>query len=161
MVTYGSEPWSRPSMPHVHHRVIALAALLAGCSAAPVTGLGPDGRLKPCPATPNCVSSDAEDRGHRIAPLDAGTDPEGTWQALMDLLEADRRFTIKARGDGYLHAEARTAILRFVDDLEFQLRPAEGVIAVRSASRVGYSDLGTNRRRLEALRERLARRSAG
>jgi len=150
-------------MPHVHRRAIFLALfmLLTGCVAAPVTGLGPDGRLAPCPATPNCVCSDAEDDRHRISPLEAGADPQATWQALIDVLEADRSFTIRERSDGYLHAEARTPILRFVDDVEFQLRAEDGVIAMRSASRVGYSDLGANRRRLEALREALARRSAG
>lgn len=61
-----------------------------------------------------------------------------------------------AQTERYLHAEARTRLLRFVDDVEFHLRPADGEIAMRSASRLGYSDLGANRRRLERLRAALA-----
>jgi uncharacterized protein (DUF1499 family) len=58
----------------------------------------------------------------------------------------------------YLHAECRSALLGFVDDLELHLRPDEGIIAVRSASRLGYSDLGVNRRRVEGLRTSLIER---
>jgi uncharacterized protein (DUF1499 family) len=57
----------------------------------------------------------------------------------------------------YLHAECASAVFGFVDDLELQLRASEGRIAVRSASRLGRSDLGVNRRRVEALRSELAR----
>ena len=57
----------------------------------------------------------------------------------------------------YLHAECRSAVFGFVDDLELNLRPAEGIIAVRSASRLGYSDLGVNRKRIETLRTALIR----
>jgi uncharacterized protein (DUF1499 family) len=59
--------------------------------------------------------------------------------------------------DNYLHAECESAVFGFVDDLELHLRSLEGVIAVRSASRLGYSDLGVNRRRVERLRAMLAR----
>jgi len=55
----------------------------------------------------------------------------------------------------YLHAECRSAWFGFVDDLELHLRPSEASIAVRSASRLGYSDLGVNRRRVEDLRASL------
>ena len=57
----------------------------------------------------------------------------------------------------YIHAEFRTRLLRFVDDVEFRLESETNEIAVRSASRVGYSDLGANRRRLERLRGELER----
>lgn len=55
----------------------------------------------------------------------------------------------------YLHAECKSTVFGFVDDLELHLRPREGVIAVRSAARLGYSDLGANRRRVERLRAML------
>lgn len=71
----------------------------------------------------------------------------------MDYVEGDSSYTIVEQRDGYLRAEARTKILRFVDDVVFHLRPEQGVIAMRSASRIGYSDLGKNRRRLEAVRD--------
>jgi uncharacterized protein (DUF1499 family) len=55
----------------------------------------------------------------------------------------------------YLHAECRSTLFGFIDDLELNLRPTEGIIAVRSASRLGYSDFGANRRRIERLRASL------
>jgi uncharacterized protein (DUF1499 family) len=68
------------------------------------------------------------------------------------------RTTITEVSDNYLHAECRSAVFRFVDDLELELRPAEGIIAVRSASRIGYSDFGVNRSRVERLRSALQSR---
>jgi len=59
---------------------------------------------------------------------------------------------IVQRTDTYVHAECRSAVLGFVDDLQLVLRPEEGIISVRSASRIGYWDLGVNRRRVERLR---------
>ena len=77
------------------------------------------------------------------------------WQRLQDYLAQQRGFTIKQVDDNYLRVEAKTRLLRFVDDVEFELRAGQGVIAVRSASRVGYSDLGANRRRIERIRKEL------
>lgn len=64
-----------------------------------------------------------------------------------------------AHADGTnLHVECRSRLFRFVDDFELELRPGEGIVAVRSASRLGYTDLGVNRRRVEALRAELTKR---
>lgn len=117
-----------------------------------------DGRLADCPASPNCVCSDATDEGHRVAPLAFTTEPERAWRALRESVLALPRTEIVTEADGYLHAECHTWLLGFVDDLEFQLHTKERVIAVRSASRLGYSDLGANRRRVEGLRQALRRR---
>jgi len=137
----------------------SLAFVLAGC--ATMTGseleLTADGRLPPCPSSPNCVSSDADpsDGTHYIEPLQIDGDPQAAWQRLVAHLENDSAYTIVERRDDYLRAEARTKILRFVDDVVFHLRPGEGVIAMRSSSRLGFSDLGKNRSRLEDVREAL------
>ncbi len=131
--------------------------LLAGC--ATMSGSELDlteaGRLPPCPSTPNCVSSDADpdDGTHYIKPLQIDGDLQAAWQRLVAYVEGDSSYTIVEQRENYLRAEARTRILRFVDDVVFHLRPAEGVIAMRSSSRLGYSDLGKNRGRLEAVRE--------
>ena len=148
-----------PSDPAVRGLIkLAAVCLLAGCAAQGGTnvGLTDDGRLPPCPSSPNCVSSDADDEAHRIAPLAVTGDPAAAWRRLVDHVQADPAYTIVAQTERYLHAEARTRLLRFVDDVEFHLRPADGEIAMRSASRLGYSDLGANRRRLERLRAALA-----
>jgi uncharacterized protein (DUF1499 family) len=118
------------------------------------------GRLAPCPRSPNCVSSDAADAEHGIAPLALAAPPAEAWRAAREAVAALPRTRIVSEGGDSLHAECRSALFRFVDDLELQLRPAEGVIAVRSASRIGYSDLGVNRRRVEALRSALRARGA-
>jgi len=112
-------------------------------------------RLKSCPASPNCVCSDDTGSSHRIPPLQVAGELTPAWMALVNYLEQTPGFTIIENTGGYLRAEARTRILQFVDDVEFMARPEDGIIAMRSASRLGYSDLGTNRRRLEALRSGL------
>ena len=108
-------------------------------------------RMQPCPSSPNCVCSDATNE-HAIAPLKLASDPQQTWQKLQAYLTQQSAYTVKQSEDRYIKAEAKTRLLRFVDDLEFELRTEAGVIAVRSTSRVGYSDLGANRRRIEKIR---------
>ena len=117
-------------------------------------------RLQPCPSSPNCVCSDATD-SHGIEPLAIAGDPQLMWRRLQDYLAQQRGFTIKQVDDHYLRVEAKTRLLRFVDDVEFELRTGDGVIAVRSASRVGYSDLGANRRRIEKIRKALVQDGQG
>ena len=75
------------------------------------------------------------------------------WKALKEVLNARPRTRIVTVTDDYLHAQEKSRIFGFVDDIEFHLRSAEGIIAVRSASRVGYSDFGVNRRRVEEIRK--------
>jgi uncharacterized protein (DUF1499 family) len=98
------------------------------------------------------------DEGHAIEPFRLTAEPKAAWQALQEAVAGMPRTKIEEVGETYLHAEARSRVFRFVDDLECELRPAEGIIAVRSASRVGHSDLGVNRRRVEELRELLRAR---
>ena len=111
-------------------------------------------RLQPCPNSPNCVCSDATD-SHGIEPIAITGDPQLMWRRLQEHLARQRGFTIKQVEDDYLRVEAKTRLLGFVDDVEFELRAGAGVVAVRSASRVGYSDLGANRRRIEKIRRDL------
>jgi uncharacterized protein (DUF1499 family) len=134
-----------------YRRVMKLAsvALLAG-SAIAATPAGVT-MLNPCPASPNCVCSDATDE-HAIAPLKFSGPPERAWQAAKKALLSLPRTKIINETGTTLRAESTSLVFRFVDDLEFELRATQGVIAVRSASRVGYSDLGANRRRIEAIR---------
>jgi len=114
-----------------------------------------DGRLRGCPSSPNCVSSEARDDAHRVEPLRLGGDPAAGWRAVVEVVSALPRTKIVRRDETYLHAECSSPLLGFVDDLELQLRADEGVAAVRSASRLGYSDLGVNRKRVDELRRRL------
>ncbi len=132
----------------------AMAALFGTLFAgSPPATLGVrDGRLAPCPDRPNCVSSEATDDAHRVAALDFTGDPAAALRRLDQVIAGQDGASIVTRRDGYLHAEFTTRLMGFVDDFEARLDPAAGVIQVRSASRLGYGDLGVNRRRVEAIR---------
>lgn len=109
--------------------------------------------LAPCPDTPNCVSSKATDEEHAIAPIAFEGDPAAAMDRMVSLLGETPRVKVVTATDRYIHAEFTTRIMRFVDDVELVLSPDEGVFHVRSASRIGKSDLGANRKRVEWLRE--------
>ena len=113
-------------------------------------------RLTPCPASPNCVCS--EDRGaaaHFVEPLAiGGTPPAQALQLLAAIVEQQGGQVVTA-GDDYLAATFASSMFGFVDDVEFRADAATGLIHLRSASRVGHSDLGANRKRAEAIRLRL------
>lgn len=112
-------------------------------------------RLEPCPSSPNCVFSGASDAKHQIAPLVLSSGTEEAWQQARRAVAALPRTRIVEETADYLHAETTSAVLRFVDDLELALDAERREIGVRSASRVGWSDFGANRKRVEALRAAL------
>jgi uncharacterized protein (DUF1499 family) len=105
------------------------------------------------------VSSLADDAAHRVEPFAVRVPVERAWPQLRDAVASLPRARIVEAGDGYLHAEVTSRLFRFVDDLEVLHVPSTLRIDVRSASRVGYSDLGVNRARVESLRDAL--RDAG
>ena len=110
-----------------------------------------DGRLRPCPNSPNCVSSESDSTSSRIEPLSFQGRPEKAWGDLKETIR-DMGGKIQEEHDGYLWATFTTRLFRFVDDVEFRMVSSDGMIHVRSGSRVGHSDLGVNRRRVEKLR---------
>ena len=124
---------------------------LIGCARERPNNLGArEGILAPCPASPNCVSSQTENERHRITPLVFSGDPGAAFARLKRVLSGRSDTTIVEDSPEYLRVELRTML--FVDDGEFLLDRANMVIHVRSASRLGYSDLGKNRSRLEDIR---------
>lgn len=136
----------------------AVVVVAAGCPGTRPTNLGANGgMLAPCPASPNCVNDRATDDGHRIAPLTYAGPRADAMAKLAAIVEATPRARIVSRTDDYLNAEYTSALWRFVDDVEFLFDPDGRTIHVRSASRVGYGDLGVNRKRIEDVRERLAK----
>lgn len=108
------------------------------------------GLLRPCPDSPNCVCSEAfsqADKEHAIKPVQAG---ETTWERLKSrIIELDG--VIKQDDGHYLHATFTSSLFHFVDDVELRLDGEHGLIQIRSASRVGRSDLGVNRKRVEQI----------
>ncbi len=109
-----------------------------------------DGKLAPCPGTPNCVNSQSDNPQSKIEPL-----PLVAITDLRKIIEGMEGTKIIEQTDNYLYAEFKTKLMGFVDDVEFYLEPNENVIHVRSASRLGKSDLGVNRKRIELIREKL------
>ena len=115
-----------------------------------------NGRLANCPARPNCVCSDANDPQHGIGALILIVPSDVAWAAARETVRKLPRTRIVSESNDFLHAECRSAMFGFVDDLELHLRRESNSIAVRSASRLGHSDFGVNRKRVERLRGTLA-----
>lgn len=115
-----------------------------------------DGRLRPCPPTPNCVCSQQSDEQQRIEPLACHGDPQAEFSRLQAVIRGLPRTTLIAERPGYARYEFVSRLVRYVDDVEFLLDAEQGVIHVRSASRVGRSDFGANRGRVEEIRRQFA-----
>lgn len=130
--------------------LLAILPFLSACAGEPPQDIGiHDGRLIPCPESPNCVSSYETDEQHSIEPLAASlSDIEAV------LLERSEANIVSARDD-YLYAEFTSRLMGYVDDVEFLYDSNSGITQVRSASRLGQSDLGANRNRIESIREAL------
>lgn len=143
--------------------VIVLFALLSMTSTTPASLGLQAGRLAPCPDSPNCVSSAATTSQHVIAPFALDRSPGAAKEELKQAIAKLPRTKLISETDDYLRFEFRSLVFRFVDDVEFHFDEATKTIHVRSASRVGHSDLGVNRRRVEAIRALLpeAMRSKG
>ena len=117
--------------------------------------------LKPCPNRLNCVSSLAKNRAHFVEPLRYKGSPKTARRVLMKILRELPGASVKEVKGNYIHMECRSRLLRFRDDLELFFDEAESLIHVRSASRVGYWDLGANRRRVAAVRKAFDSQLAG
>ena len=129
--------------------VIAAGAVMLSLKSKSGAALGlVDGVLAPCPSTPNCVSSEAgTPPSHLIDPLGVAT-----WENIPTMLEQSGG-KITSQNETYIAAEFTTSLMRFVDDVEF--RKSDTAVHVRSASRVGKSDLGANAQRVEQFRAAL------
>lgn len=130
---------------------VLLTAL--SCAARPPKAGLLAGRLRPCPGKPNCICSEDRQAEAWVEPLTFQGPPTRAWEQLQAVLQ-DMKGTIQRQDDQYICTTFSTKVLRFVDDMEFRMVAEENTIHVRSASRVGYSDLGLNKRRMERLRSR-------
>jgi uncharacterized protein (DUF1499 family) len=150
-------------------RILAIAAacvVLAAVSVLVAARLRPrtptlgleNGRLRPCPGSPNCVSSEGGPSGSSVLPIAWSGSADDAIRELGSLLSRMPRVTVVASDRGYLHAEFRSRLFGYVDDFEARWDGAARCIQVRSASRSGHSDLGVNRRRVEWVRSALEKR---
>ena len=126
-------------------------AYLSLTDKAPDTALI-EGKLRPCPDTPNCVSS--ETTGEKfiepLKPADAAQLDE-LWQKTIKSLN-DMGGKVESQDDGFVWVTFQSKIFKFTDDVELRKDAEAGVVQIRSSSRSGKSDLGVNRKRVEALR---------
>ena len=111
-----------------------------------------DGHLAACPASPNCVVSQEADEDHAIAPIIYSVDRETARASILDILSVVPRTEVVAQTDDYILAKSESRLMGFVDDTEFYFPKNEKVVQVRAAARMGESDLGVNRRRIEQIR---------
>lgn len=136
-----------------------------GLFSGPFSGTRPDNlgvhdaRLAPPKRTPNNVNSQIDkvaDAAHYIEPLRYRGDARKAWETLRNIVTGMPGARVEKSEPSYLYAEFSTKLMGFVDDVEFYLDEKAGVIHVRSASRLGRSDFGVNRERIESIRAKLA-----
>jgi len=139
--------------------LLVVAGRLGLFSGSPDPNLGVhNGRLAPCPNSPNCISSQSDDESHFVEPIPCEGSIEQINAKLVGVLNSMKRVRLIANDPSYVRSAFTSPIFRFVDDVEFYINADEHVIHVRSASRLGYSDLGANRKRVERIRREFARR---
>lgn len=145
----------------MHREILIILVSLfmfTGCTGT-IPDLGVEnGKLKQCPSTPNCVNSQAKDKKHFIEPIFITATPLEAKNYILKILNELKQSKIVVVEDDYIRAEFASKIFRFIDDVEFYFpdkKSKELLIHVRSASRVGYSDLGVNRKRIEQIRSKL------
>lgn len=109
-------------------------------------------QLAPCPSSPNCVSTQALDEGHAIAPMSYRKSRAEAKEVLKAAVQSLPRTKLVEEDESYLHYEFTSQLMRFVDDVEFLFDDETKTIHFRSASRIGYGDWGANRTRMEQVR---------
>lgn len=111
-----------------------------------------NGQLRPCPDTPNCVSSETTGEKY-IEPIQAAGDIalDDLWERVIDTIKQQGGH-IESQEETYVWATFQSKLFRFTDDVEIRLDDDKGVVQIRSGSRSGKSDLGVNRKRVEAIR---------
>ena len=130
---------------------LATALMLAACVSPPkypAAGIG----LPRCGSLPNCVNSDSGQGSQAIEPLRA---TRSQWQGLQDWIGEQQDWSIVEDQGNFLQFTAVTPMMRFRDDIQLLFKPELEPIQLRSSSRLGISDMGTNRKRVELLRQQL------
>lgn len=111
-----------------------------------------DGQLKPCPSSPNCVSSQSEDETHSIAPIPYTVSTDEAQRRILDIIRGMERSHVVTAQETYIHAEFTTPGFHYIDDVEFYFDEEAGLIHFRSAARLPYYDFNVNRERMEQIR---------
>lgn len=126
--------------------------ILIGCGGSLPASIGD---FAPCPESPNCVSTKSADAEHGIKAFKYSVSKEKAKQSLLETVKKMSGAEVRINQDNFVHVEFTSSIFRFVDDVEFYFEE-DGVINFRSASRVGHSDIGANRNRMEEIRKQFS-----
>jgi uncharacterized protein (DUF1499 family) len=156
---FGFVPAASANLTHsyLNSAAIATPMTLFSFSGTRPTNLGVnDGKLRDCPNSPNCVSSQSSDAEHKISALTYTGDAAKALEDLKSVISSLPRTKIITAKDNYIYAEFTSALMGYVDDVEFYLNTDQQIIEVRSASRLGESDMGANRDRIETIRAKFA-----
>ena len=132
--------------------ITAILAILARVVKSPANLGVRDGKLAPCPNSPNCVSTQSQDPRHQIDPIPYTTSPAEAKAALLHIIRSMERSKIITDDPTYVHAEFRTQGIGYVDDVELYFDQEAQVIHFRSSARLPYWDWGVNRKRMEEIR---------
>ena len=130
----------------------AILAVLARVVKSPANLGVRDGKLAPCPNSPNCVSTQSQDPRHQIDPIPYTTSPAEAKDTLLQIIRSMERSKIITDDPTYVHAEFRTKGIGYVDDVELYFDQEAPVIHFRSSARLPYFDWGVNRKRMEEIR---------
>lgn len=133
--------------------IVFVGVFMAGCAGSPPSHLGiKNGKFAPCPDKNNCVNSQSPDEKYYVEHLAYKGSRESALIKLKQVIHSMERTRIVEDSDRYLRIECTSAVMGFVDDVEFYF-PDEPVIQIKSASRIGHYDFGVNRKRVEKIRE--------
>lgn len=137
--------------------ILLISFSLVACSSTRKESAGiRDGKLLPCPSSPNCISSQAEDPDHKTEAISFPASEKATiHKIVVDTLHSMERASIVTNSPDYIHAVFKTKLFKFKDDVDLLFDYEAGRIQIRSASRTGYSDFGVNRKRVEAIRQQI------
>ncbi|MEP1448575.1 MAG: DUF1499 domain-containing protein [Paraglaciecola sp.] len=127
-----------------------------GCASTPPPLGVKNGQLTPCPDKPNCVNSYTSDKAQYVAPIQLTGTTQSIKNNILTALKEMPNSTVTATQVNYVRVEFTSSIFRFVDDVEFYFpdtNTTETTVHLRSASRVGYSDFGVNRKRIQNIRD--------
>lgn len=140
---------------NIRIRAILKVALFYLLSTGIVMATENNKTLALCPESPNCVSTQAQDEAHFIAPFKVIVSMEKAWERLQTLLNHQPRTKIIEVTENQLQVEVTSLVFRFVDDVQIILDADKKLLHIRSASRTGHSDFGVNRKRVESLKTQL------
>jgi len=131
-----------------------LFSLFSSCKDKPAKGLGltTKNQFFPCPKNPNCVSSFENPKNEKnfIRPIKFLGQKETIIKKLVTLIENNPNAKIVERKENYIRAEYTSSFFKFVDDIQFYFGK-KNIIHIKSSSRVGYSDFGKNKQRVEEI----------